>query len=145
MYRTITLPFQECVSAAKPPSYKVVLYLNSFNSYCYLYIDNVLKYPEGVVTQQLDTVITLTYHSTICNSFVTLDNTDISLATKVETFLLPRAISVPLILRHTVQSILASDYKVDLMIGSGSHFRVLPVRSLSVNLPVPAEENQNQE
>ena len=145
MYRTITLPFHECVSAAKPPSYKVVLYLSSFNSYCYLYIDNVLKYPEGVVTQQLDTVITLTYHSTICNSFVTLDNTDISLVTKAETFLLPRAISVPLILRHTVQSILASDYKVDLMIGSGSHFRVLPVRSLSVNLPVPVEENQNQE
>ena len=33
MYRTITLPFHECVSAAILPSYKVVLCLCSFNSF----------------------------------------------------------------------------------------------------------------
>ena len=35
IYRTATLPFQECISARNPPSWKLALYISSFNSYCY--------------------------------------------------------------------------------------------------------------
>ena len=140
IHRSISLPFNECVLVKQPPSYKIaLLYISSFNSYCYLYIDNVLKYPEQVVTQQLDTVIRLTFHSTLCNTYVTLNNTDITLVTKEESYKLPNGIVVPYTLRHTVRSLLASDYNVEVLIGSGSHFKTLTIQSLSKYLPLPEE------
>ena len=139
LQRTISLPFNECISARSPPSYKIALYLSSFNSYCYLYIDNVLKYPEKVVTVQIDTEIKLTFHSTMCNSYVSLNNTDITLVLKDQSYKLPDAVSVPYMLRHTVKSILASDYKAEVLIGSGSHFKTLVIQSLTKNLPLPVK------
>ena len=93
-----------------------------------------MKIPESVVTQSLDTELTLTFHSNLCNSYVSLNNQDVTLITKGDSYLLPSAIAVPYVLRHTVQSILAADNEVEIMIGSGSHFRSLKVTSLSVNL-----------
>ena len=51
--RTATLPFTECVTATKPPSWKIVIYISNFNNYCYLYIDSVLHYPESVLKARL--------------------------------------------------------------------------------------------
>ena len=142
--RTITLPFNECVSASNPPSWKLVLYLSSFNTYCYLYIDQILRYPDQVITSFINTELSLTFHSNICNTYVSLNNPDITLITKGESFLLPTAIAIPCILKHTVQSILASDCKVQLMIGSGSHFQVLPISSISTRLPSPVNEEETE-
>ena len=72
--RTVTLPFTECITASEPPSWKLVLYLSNFNNYFYLYIDNVLHYPESIITSIAGTELSLTYHSNVCNSYVTLNN-----------------------------------------------------------------------
>ena len=140
--KTISLPFNECVSVSSPPSYKIVLYLSNFNTYCYLYIAEVMKYPERIVTQATDTELYLTFHSNYCNSYVTLNNNDITLLFKKDSFNLPNAIGVPYILRHTVRTILASDNQVDLLIGSGSHFRVLPISSMDNVLVSPVQDDE---
>ena len=140
--RTATLPFTECVTATKPPSWKIVIYISNFNNYCYLYIDSVLHYPESVVTSSPTTQLSLTYHANICNSYVTLNNQDLTLLTKYESFVLPVAVSVPMLLKHTVKSILSTDYKVESMIGSGSHFKVLPIGTITPN-PLPAPQTES--
>ena len=140
--KTISLPFNECVSVSSPPSYKIVLYLSNFNTYCYLYIAEVMKYPERIVTQATDTELYLTFHSNYCNSYVTLNYNDITLLFKKDSFNLPNAIGVPYILRHTVRTILASDNQVDLLIGSGSHFRVLPISSMDTTLVSPVQDDE---
>ena len=98
-----------------------------------------MKYPEKVVTVQIDTEIKLTFHSTMCNSYVSLNNTNITLVLKDQSYKLPDAVSVPYMLRHTVKSILASEYKAEVLIGSGSHFKTLVIQSLTKDLPLPVE------
>ena len=139
--KTISLPFKECVSATSPPSYKIVLYLKNFNTYCYLYIAEVMKYPEKILTPTRETELYLAFHSSWCNSYVTLNNNDITLIFKEDSFILPNAIHVPAILRHTVRTILSTDNHVELMIGSGSHFRVLNISSMENALAPPVEDD----
>ena len=121
------------------------MFLSSFNGYCYLYIDTIFKFPEEIFTSHLETELSLTFHSGCCSNYVTLNNDDLTVVTKGESMLLPQSIAIPYILKHTVRSILASDYKVEIMIGSGSHFQVLPVKSLYVNLRPPNVEECDQD
>ena len=123
-------------------STKLVIYINNFNNYCYLYIDSVLHYPESVVTSSPTTQLSVTYHANICNSYVTLNNQDLTFLTKYESFVLPVAVSVPMLLKHTVKSILSTDYKVESMIGSGSHFKFLPIETITPN-PLPAPQTES--
>ena len=121
---TISLPFSECVSAREQPSWKLALYLSNFKTYCYLYVDNILQYPDSVTTETANVPLTVTLHDNWFNSFITLNMEDIHLQTEGASYCLPKAITVPITLKHTVKSILATSSKVEIMIGSGSHFRV---------------------
>ena len=131
IYRTVSLPFRECITASEPPSCKIVLYLSSLNNYCYIHIDNILQYPENAVTHTDNTKITLTYTSTLCGSHVKLNNNDIIIIAKDTRFVLPEIIQIPLVLNHTVRTILACDYNVELLVGAGSHFCVLPLSTVN--------------
>ena len=78
---TISLPLKECVSATSPPAYNIRLYLKKFNTYCYLYITEVMKYQEKILTTR-ETELYLAFHSSWCNAYVTLNNNDITLILK---------------------------------------------------------------
>ena len=80
--KTISLPFKECISATSHISYKMVLYLKNFNTYCYLYIAEVMKHPEKILTPTREIELYLAFNSSWCNSYVTLNNSDITLLFK---------------------------------------------------------------
>ena len=119
----------------------IVLYLKNFNTYFYLYIAEVMKYPEKILTPTRETELNLVFHSSWCNSYVTWNNNDITLIFKEDCFILPNAIHVPAILRHTLRTILSPVNHVELLIGSGSHFRVLNISSMENALVPPIEED----
>ena len=126
---TVSLPFRECMLAEKPPSWKITLFVSSLDHYCYLFVENILKYPDAIVSQSQDVNLLLTYRSGFCNSYVTLNKGDLKIIVGKESYLLPTSITVPGILDQTVKTILAGSYKVEILIGNGSHFRVMPVSS----------------
>ena len=118
----ISLSCTECISARRPDKSKLILHLSNFNNYCYLYITEIITYPDSIVTQSQDTNLNLTSRSNFCNPYLTISNKDKTLISKDYRYIMPSAIAIPNILKHTVGTILNSENRVNLMVGFGELF-----------------------
>ena len=77
VFNNISLPCTEYISAKRPDKLKLILHLSNFNNYCYLYITEIITYPDAIVTRSQDTNLYLTFHSNSCNPYLTISNKDI--------------------------------------------------------------------
>ena len=105
VFNYLSLPCTECISARRPDKLKLILHLSNFNNYCYVYITTIFTYPDSIVSQSQDTNLYLTFHSFFCNPYLTISNKDITLISKDYRYLIPSAIAIPKILKHTVRTI----------------------------------------
>ena len=51
LFNHLSLPCTECIPAKRPDKLKLILHLSNFNNYCYLYITEIITYPDSIVTQ----------------------------------------------------------------------------------------------
>ena len=94
-----------------------------------------MKLPDTIVTQSMDVEINLTYRTSMCNFYVTFNNSDLNIIVGTQSYVMPKSITVPAFLDQTVKTVLASDFKVEILVVTGSHFRAIPVTSMSLGLP----------
>ena len=66
----LSLPCTECIYARRPDKLKLILHLSNFNNDCYLYITEIMTYPDAIVTRSQDTNLYLTFHSNSCNPYL---------------------------------------------------------------------------
>ena len=116
VFNHLSLPCTECISARRPDKLKLILHLSNLNNYCYLYITELITYPDSIVTQSQDTNLYLTFHSIFFNPYLTISNKDITLLSKDYRYIMPSVIAIPNILKHTVRTILNSENKANLMV-----------------------------
>ena len=128
------------VSARRPDKLKLILHLSNFNIYCYLYIAEIIIYPDSIVTQSQDTNVYLTFHSNFCNPYLTISNKDITLISKDYRYIIPSAIAIPNILKHTVRTILNTENSANLMVGTGNCFHIIPIKTLTNDMIPPVTE-----
>ena len=63
-------------------------------------------------------------HSSFCTSYITMRNKlRVSLKEKEQVYAFPRAVNVPILQNYTVKAILASDYRVQILVGSNNIYR----------------------
>ena len=141
VFNYLSLPCTECVTARRPDKLKLILHLSNFNNYCYLYITEISTYPDSIVTQSHDNNLYLTFHSFVCNPYLTISNKDITLISKYYRHLIPSAIAIPNILKHTVRTILNSENKANLMVGAGNCFQIIPIKTLANDMIPAVTEN----
>ena len=137
----LAFPFTECISTRSPDKLKLILHLSNFNNYCYLYITEIITYPDSIVTQSKDTNLYLTFHSNFCNPYLTISNKDITLISKDYSYIIPSAIAIANILNHTVRTILNTENKANLMVGSGNCFQIIPIKTLANDMILPVTED----
>ena len=63
VFNHLSLPCTECISARRPDKLKLILHLSNFNNYCYLYITEIITYPDLIVSQSQDPNLDLTFYS----------------------------------------------------------------------------------
>ena len=141
VFNYLSLPCTECISVRRPDKLKLILHLSNFNNYCYLYITEIITYPDSIVTQSQDTNLYLTFHSNFRNPYLTISNKDITLISKYYSYLIPSAIAIPNILKYTVRTILNSENKANLMVGAGNCFQIIPIKTLANDRISPVTEN----
>ena len=113
VFNHLSLPCTECISARRPDKLKLILHSSNFNNYCYLYITEIITYPDSLVTQSEDTNLYLKFHLNFCNPYSTISNMDITLISKDYRYIIPDAIAIP---KHTVRTILNTENKANLMV-----------------------------
>ena len=139
VFNHLSLPCSECISAKNPD--KLILHLSNFINYCYLYITEIITYPDLIVTQSQDTNSYLIFHSNFCNPYLTISYKDITLIAKDYRYIIPSAIGISNILKHTVRTILNSENKANLMVGTGNCFQIIPIKTLANDMILPVTEN----
>ena len=120
---------------------KLILHLSNLNNYCYLYITEIITYPDSIVTQSQDTNLYLTFHSNFCNPYLAITNKDITLISKDYSYIIPSAIAIPNILKHTVRTILNTENKASLIVGAGNCFQIIQIKTLSIDMIPPDTED----
>ena len=106
VFNHLSLPCTECISAKRPDKLRLILHLSNFNNYGYLYITEIITYPDLIVTQSQDNNLYVTFHSSFCNPYLTISNKVITLISKDYRYIIPGAIAIPNILKHIVRTIL---------------------------------------
>ena len=106
-----------------------------------MYIIEIITYPDSIVTKSQDTNLYLTFHSNLCNPYLTISNKDITLISKDYRYLIPSAIAIPNILKHTVKTILNSENKANLMVGAGNCFQIIAIKTLANDMIPPVTEH----
>ena len=137
VFNHLSLPCTECISARRPVKLKLILYLSNINNFCYLYITEINTYTDAIVTRSQYTNLYLTFHSNSCNPYLTISNKDIKLISKHCSYIIPSAIAIPNILKHTVRTILNTDNKASLMVGAGNCFQIIPIKTLANDMILP--------
>ena len=120
---------------------KLILHLSNFNNYCYLYITEIITYPDSIETQSKDTNLYLTFHTHFCSPYLTISNKDITLISKEYSYIIPSAIAIPNILKQTVRTILNTENKMSLMVGAGNCFQIIPIKTLANDMMPPVTED----
>ena len=120
---------------------KLILHLSNFNTYCYLYLTEIITYPDSIVTQSRDTNLYITFHSILCNPYLKISNKDITPISKDYSYIIPSAIAIPNILKHTVRTILNTENKADFMVSAGNCFQIIPIKRLANDMIPPVTED----
>ena len=55
VFNRLSLPCTDCISARRRDKLKLILHLSNFNNYSYLYITEIITYPDAIVTRSQDT------------------------------------------------------------------------------------------
>ena len=121
----LSLPFQECISTRNSPKLHLILYISNLKDYSYLYIDTLqFCLPHNVSIMADTDGLEINMHSSFCTSYITMSNKlRVSLKEKEQVYAFPRAVNVPILQNYTVKAILASDYRVQILVGSNNIYR----------------------
>ena len=131
----MSLPFTECINTRPSQKLQLILYISNLRDYSYIYIDSLqfcLPQDISVLGDTKDFEINL--HNSMCTSYVSISTKlSISLKNKNQIYSFPRVMSVPILQKYTVQSILNSDYSVQILAGNNNIYRVYDITTPQIS------------
>ena len=139
IYRNITSPCCESIQLYKPPACNVLFYMGNATNYAYLHIGELIAPPHTMTLVNDYMPIEITFHRSMCSSFITLSKHGLILKTDEHTFALPTAIAVPIYLQNTVDQLVHHHpLTLQLLVGYDGIYRSFPLIAMGPPKPYRA-------